>query len=207
MSKHGTASDNAVQGWYVGFQAAVLHALPRNVDVELAEYFTAKGGAVLASILAETLLYPVAACEAVGTFLVSVEAGVTTEQLIAAGNYSEAPSWMVSKVFPVRKRLLETVCIKLLKFQYPPTTAQVVGTAGKLGLLRADYEFALFFGAQYPEEQRNGEIIFPEVNKDRDAIRLSGDSKGRYLYRVWGSGRWGWNGLDKRPPRFAFVAP
>lgn len=85
--------------------------------------------------------------------------GRSTEDLVAAGRYGYAHSCITSDVFPVRPAHA-TREILLVAFDRDVTAADVLAEAGRRGLDRPVYEDALYFGATYPEAQRDGPIVF-----------------------------------------------
>ena len=50
--------------------------------------------------------------------------------------------------------------VELISFSYSPTPETVLAAFERKGLKRPDYEDALEFGAQYPDEQRKRTIVF-----------------------------------------------
>jgi hypothetical protein len=64
-------------------------------------------------------------------------------------------------VFPVRAVAAPSVReITLLRFDRAVTSGEVIAEAVKAGLARPVYEDALYFGATYPDAQRDGPIVF-----------------------------------------------
>jgi hypothetical protein len=86
--------------------------------------------------------------------------GRTTEALVAAGGYGYAHSCLTSEVFPVRFRVQVEREIALLGFEREITAPEAIAEAARLGLERPVYEDALYFGATYPDAQRDGSIVF-----------------------------------------------
>jgi hypothetical protein len=87
--------------------------------------------------------------------------GRSTEELVAAAGYAYAHSCVTSDNFPARqfngKREREIV---LIRFDRGVTSGDAIAEAARLGLERPVYEDALYFGAEYPEVQREGPVVF-----------------------------------------------
>jgi hypothetical protein len=94
------------------------------------------------------------------TYRITIGDTRTTEDLVAAGHYGYAHSCMTSDVFPVRPARRGEREIVLLAFDREMTAADAIGEATRRGLTRPVYEDALYFGATYPEAQREGPIVF-----------------------------------------------
>jgi len=96
-----------------------------------------------------------------GSFRLAIGDGRSTEELVAAGGYAYAHSCVTSDNFPARhsggKRGREIV---LLEFGREVTSGDAIREAVQLGLERPLYEDALYFGAEYPEVQREGPLVF-----------------------------------------------
>jgi len=89
---------------------------------------------------------------------VTVGDGRTTEELVAAGNYGYAHSCVDSLNFPARnfggEKQREIV---ILRFDREVTTEEATSEAARLGLVRPEYEDALYFGIEFPDVQREGQ--------------------------------------------------
>jgi hypothetical protein len=87
--------------------------------------------------------------------------GRSTEDLVEAGRYAYAHSCVTSANFPARRfggvRRREIV---LLEFEHDVTSEDAIAEAARLGLERPTYEDALYFGAEYPEVQRERPVVF-----------------------------------------------
>jgi hypothetical protein len=92
--------------------------------------------------------------------VIHVGDGRTTEALVEAGDYGYAHSCLTSEVFPVRPAVPAAREIVLLTFDRVVTAADAIAEAARRGLRRPVYEDALYFGATYPEAQREGPIVF-----------------------------------------------
>ena len=133
--------------------------------------------------------------------------GRSTEELVEAGRYGYAHSCVTSESFPARRggagQLREIV---LLDFDREVSSGEVLAHAAGLGLERPTYEDALAFGAEHPDVQREGPVVFlhdPWVGffGRRDVLCLWENAGRREL---------GLEGFDDpwRPThRFAFVLP
>ena len=98
-TKHGTASQ--VTGSYVEFQAAVLQALPRDIDSDVALGWT-QNGESLARVLREALTPDNK--PAGNTYPLSVDYERSVEKGVKAGRYDWANSDINSRNFPTNKR-------------------------------------------------------------------------------------------------------
>lgn len=85
----------------------------------------------------------------------------STEELVEAGQYAYAHSCVTSDNFPARPlggpRVRE---IALVEFDHEVTSEDAIVEAGRLGLDRPVYEDALYFGAAYPDAQRDRPVVF-----------------------------------------------
>jgi hypothetical protein len=87
--------------------------------------------------------------------------GRSTEELVKAGDYGYAHSCVTSEHFPARSGGgIRARGIVLLEFDGDVTAAAAIGAAAKLGLERPEYEDALYFGAAYPDVQRQWPVVF-----------------------------------------------
>ena len=78
--------------------------------------------------------------------------GRTTEELVAAANYSYCHSQVFLDNFPARPFNGETQReIVLLTFDRPMSSEDATAEVAKQGLERPYYEDALYFGIKYPE--------------------------------------------------------
>ncbi len=97
---------------------------------------------------------------------------LTTEELVRDGNYTYATPGVSSKNFPVRPHERGIVEVVLIKFDYDPGSNEAVAEAKRLGLEQPIYEYALYFGAQYPDVQCVGPVVFlHEPWQDPDGYR------------------------------------
>jgi hypothetical protein len=98
---------------------------------------------------------------AIDGYQIAIGDGRSTEELVAAGGYGYAHSCVTSDNFPARqfggKRGREIV---LIQFDREVTSGDAIAEAARLGLERPVYEDALSFGAEYPEVQREGPVVF-----------------------------------------------
>jgi hypothetical protein len=92
---------------------------------------------------------------------IAIGDGRSTEELVEAGHYGYAHSCVTSDNFPARqfggRRARDIV---LLEFDREVTSEDAIAEAGRLGLERPVYEDALYFGAEYPEVQRERPLVF-----------------------------------------------
>jgi hypothetical protein len=94
-------------------------------------------------------------------FRVTIGDGRSTEELVASGNYGYAHSCVTSDNFPARPfggpRVRE---IELVAFDHEVTSEDAIAEAARRGLERPLYEDALAFGAEHPDVQRDGAVVF-----------------------------------------------
>ena len=132
-------------------------------------------------------------------FRINIGGNRTTEQVVTAGNYQSANSWINSKNFPWRrrqgKRTVELVDMAQYGFPSSYSFADSLAVLQKLGLDRPVYEDGLLFGEQHPEKQREHSIMFPhEPVSGTDGIPrvvyLWSHGGDRRLRLGWASSRW-----------------
>ncbi len=86
--------------------------------------------------------------------------GRSTEELVAAGNYGYAHSCVTSDNFPVRSTSPTVREIVLLAFDREVSSEDAIAEATRHDLARPEYEDALYFGAAYPDVQRERPVVF-----------------------------------------------
>ncbi len=166
----GTAS---ISGAYVEFQAAVLRALPRDIDPDVALGWT-QNGESLARVLREALSpngKPVG-----NTFSIICE-GAKASELVRLGNYDWLDDWITDERFPIKKHRPVERTVEFVEFDRDPTSEEVLAEFAPRGLERPTYEEVLaefaprglerptyedafYFGVQHPEEQRKHPVVF-----------------------------------------------
>ena len=133
--------------------------------------------------------------------------GRSTEELVEAGKYGYAHSCVTSDNFPARRSRSAAVRdVVLVELDRDGTTPEVVAEAARLGLEPPVYEDALYFGAAYPEVQRERPVAFlhdPWLGffGRRDVLCLWSNAGRREL------GLEGFDDVWRREYRFAFVRP
>ncbi len=144
-------------------------------------------------------------------FTLRVSSSRSTDEVVAAGKYDWENNTINSQNFPMRELPEGTVEIEFLEFDYDPTSEQVLAEVERRNKLNTEYtlerpmyEEALFFGEQYPQEQRKHPIVFlHEPWRDsvggRRVVVLLEDASGRCLSLYWFDHGW------FRRYRFAFV--
>ena len=130
------------------------------------------------------------------------------EELVEAGRYGYAHSCVTSDNFPARRARMGAVRdVVLLELDHDSgTTPEVMTEAARLGLEPPVYEDALYFGAEYPDVQRERPVVFlhdPWLGffGRRDVLCLWSNAGRREL---------GLEGFDdpwRRDYRFAFIRP
>ena len=86
--------------------------------------------------------------------------GRSTEELVAAGDYGYAHSCVTSDNFPVRPTSPTVREIVLLAFDREVSSEDAIAEATRHDLARPEYEDALYFGAAYPDVQRDRPVVF-----------------------------------------------
>jgi hypothetical protein len=133
--------------------------------------------------------------------------GRSTEELVEAGKYGYAHSCVTSDNFPARRSRSAAVReVVLVELDRDGTTPDVMAEAARRGLEPPVYEDALYFGAAYPEVQRERPVVFlhdPWLGffGRRDVLCLWSNAGRREL---------GLEGFDdpwRRGYRFAFIRP
>ena len=133
-------------------------------------------------------------------FRVNVGGNRTTEQVVAAGKYSYANSWINSKNFPWRRRqgkkTVELLDMSEHGFSSTYSFADALAVLQKLGLARPVYEDGLLFGEQHPEKQRERSIMFPHepilgANGNPYVVYLWSFAGFRKLDLSWAGSGWG----------------
>lgn len=158
MKKHGTASPQAT-GNYIEFQVAVLRSLPHDIDPDVANDWM-NNGHVLARILRETLkaLPP---SKSIKVLNLTCEGSWKASELVVRGNYNHYPTrWAIDERFPLQEHAPIERQVELVSFDWEPSFKRILAEFNRRGLERPTYEDALYFGIEYPEEQRQRSIIF-----------------------------------------------
>lgn len=190
MPKHGTASQ--VSGSYVEFQAAVLRALPRDINADVAFGWT-QNGEVLARALREALLPQSDNLKPGNTFMITCT-GAKTSELVRIGRYSQVHGEITDEKFPIAPHPVISRRIELIEFdnRHGSTNEEVFAEFAGRGLERPTYEDALSFGVAHSEEQMKRPIVFLHspvkgdyTNFDGGVLVLASDLRGRVLGFTW----------------------
>ena len=168
-------------------------------DIELV---IEKGGVSAIDMIVDVIVKCV--CQVKNAFRIMTEGTRTTDGVIAAGNYDWKNDRVNGENFPMRPMPEGPREIVFLEFDHDPGSEEVLAEAARQGLERPRYEDALFFGEQYPEEQRKAPIVFlhepwesPGRGLDVLVLRCRGRSRSLHLSCFFS--RW------FRRCRFAFV--
>ena len=181
MKNHGTTPQ--ITGIYAEFQAAVIKALPRDIDQDVALGWT-KNGEALARVLREALTpdgKPVS-----DTYIISVDYGENVEDGVEAGHYDWANSNITSEHFPTERKGTAKVEMKVIRFNRSVSTDEALCELDRMGYRPVELHELPAFGEKYPEIQREFPILaLGSVWRDRDDNHcvpcLSGDNSRRYL--------------------------
>lgn len=162
--KDGTPSQ--VTGRYVEFQVAVLRALPRNIDPDVALGWT-QNVESLARVLREALMpdeklkLVVSKVEPTSNvFRITCEGSYKTSELVMRGRYACSNDWITDERFPLQKHAPIGRTIELVSFDHNSALEEVLAEFSNRGLERPTYEDALYFGIEYPNEPRKHPIVF-----------------------------------------------
>lgn len=200
MRKRGTAS---ISGAYIEFQAAVLKALPRDINPDVAFGWT-QNGESLARVLREALSPDGKATDNDNVFSVTCEGAYKISKLVARGNYDWANEWITDERFPIQKHAPISRTIELVGFDHDLTSEEVLAEFAHRGLERPTAEDALYFGIEHPEEQRKHPVVFlhepvlgPLGHLHVNVLVLHEHAGKRRLGLHWFASRW--------PRRYAFA--
>ena len=94
------------------------------------------------------------ACEGEVFALTILPGSHTASELVKQGNYDSSDDSITDKRFPIGENAPRTRTLELVEFDYDPSTEEVLAEFERRGLEPPDYVDALYFGIQYPEEQR-----------------------------------------------------
>jgi len=177
MKNHGTTSQ--ITGVYAEFQAAVIKALPRDIDQDVALGWT-KNGEALARILREALTpdgKPVS-----DTYLISVDYGRSAEDGVKAGRYHWANFNITSERFPTKRKGTTEIEVKLIHFNRSVSIDEALREFDRMGYRPVELHELLAFGEKYQEIQREFPILsLDSASRNRCVLGLSGSNSRRYL--------------------------
>ena len=190
MANRGTTSQ--VNGSYVEFQAAVLRALPRDIDSDVALSWT-KNGELLARILREALTPN--GKPAGNTYPLSVDYDLSVENAVKLGQYNWTNGDITGKNFPTTRTGKVEVVVELIRFNCAISTKDAQRELDQRGYRPAELHELLAFGEKYPELQRQFPIValgsvWQGRDGDRDVPCLVGDGSGRGLDLGWVGDDW-----------------
>jgi len=190
MANRGTTSQ--VNGSYVEFQAAVLRALPRDIDSDVALSWT-KNGELLARILREALTPN--GKPAGNTYPLSVDYDLSVENAVKLGQYNWTNGDITGKNFPTTRTGKVEVVVELIRFNCAISTKDAQRELDQRGYRPAELHELLAFGEKYPELQRQFPIVaLGSVWRGRRGYRyvpcLDGDGSERSLDLDWIGGDW-----------------
>ena len=155
MKNHGTTSQ--VTGIYAEFQAAVIKALPRDIDQDVALGWT-RNGETLARVLREALMpnntQELTNSTQANTYHLFVNYERNVEDGIKAGHYDFVDDHITSIAFPTKRHGAAKIMIELINFNHKISTGEVRCELGKLGYRPAEFHELLAFGEKYPDVQR-----------------------------------------------------
>src|SRR3989344_5105193 len=181
MKNHGTTPQ--ITGIYAEFQAAVIKALPRDIDQDVALGWT-KNGKVLACILREALTPDGKPAD--DAYPISVDYRKNVEDGVEAGRYHWANPNITSEHFPTKRNGRTEVRVKLIHFNRSVSADEALRKLDRMGYRPVELHELLVFGEKYPEIQRRFPVVgLGSIWRDRNDNRyipcLCGDSSRRYL--------------------------
>ena len=152
MKNHGTTISQ-ITGIYAEFQAAIMEALPRDIDQDVALGWT-KNGKVLTRVLRETLV-PSSTPITATTYHLTVNYERSVEDMVRAGRYNHINSDITSKHFPTKRKGVAEVEVELIHFNWGVCvwTDETLRELDRMGYRPAELHELLAFGEKYPEIQ------------------------------------------------------
>lgn len=93
------------------------------------------------------------------SFLITLR-GESASSLVKQGGYDWVNGSITDERFPIQKHASLNRKIELFGFDHEPTDDEVLQELRRRNLKRPIYEDALYFGIEYPEEQRKHPIVF-----------------------------------------------
>lgn len=196
ITKHGIVSQ--VVDSYIEFQLAVLRALPRDINPDVALGWT-QNGESLAWALREALLLDGKLAEALAqagnTYPLSVNYGRSVEDGVKAGCYDWVNPNSTSRNFPTERKDTSEVEMKLIHFHRNISTDQALHELDRMGYRSAELHELLAFGQNYSEVQRDFPVIaLGSVWQDQGGCRcvpcLFRNDSERRLDLLWVEGDW-----------------
>ena len=190
MPTRGTALS---LGNFVELECAVLKALPRDIDPDVAANW-ARNGESLTRVLREALMPPEQR-NATTTYPVSVNYDTTVEEMVRLGHYDWSNSDVTSKHFPTKRTGTADLVIELVHVNRDISTKDAQKELDRMGFRPAELHELLAFGAKYPEVQREFPIlalgsVWQDLDDDRRYACLHGVGSERGLYLRWFGGDW-----------------
>ena len=191
---HGTASTKMSVSQFREFSGAVLRSLPDDLEETVVQGWI-ENQESLRKVLREALAPNGEPVTSVGpTYPVTINYGLTLEEMIAAGRYYWKNDDITAKHFPVKGEGTKEVVTKLIHFNKYMESDDVLRELDQRGLRPATIEELLAFGAKYPELQRQFPIVALGSVWRRLGYRhvpyLWGHAFERNLYLFWFESRW-----------------
>ncbi len=187
MAKSGVFTSAA--GWLADFAGQIEEALYERgcTDEEIRALVTRKPRPKLAiGKIADEVAEVIR--QAGNCFRLMVGGRITSE-LVKRGRYDWVNSSITDTLFPIEKHAPVSRTIELVKFDYNPTSEEVLAEFARRGLERPTHEDALTFGSEYPEEQRKCPVVFLHepvlVDGGRCVLVLDEDGRERSLGLDW----------------------
>lgn len=187
--KHGTTSQ--VDGSYVEFQAAILRALPRDIDLDVLLGWM-RNGKALARVLKEVFMS--ADMPADNTYPLSVDYRKSVEDAVRSGLYDRADSDITTHNFPTKWKGTAKIRVELIQFNWWFSTDRILQELNRMGYRPAELHELLAFAEKYPDIQRAFPIVsLGSIWKDERGNRnpyLDSCAVGRTLGLHWDNDNW-----------------
>ena len=185
----GTASIET--GHFAEFASAIIQQLPRDIDSTTAQGWI-ENRAALRKVLRTALLPNT---QSIGpTYPVTVNYGLSLEEMIAAGRYNWKNGDITAEHFPMNGDGTKEVVTELIHFNNYTESDKALRELDRRGFRPATIEELLAFGAKYPELQRQFPIValgsIWRHLSDRYVPYLWSFTSGRYLRLYWFGVRW-----------------
>lgn len=180
-------------GHFAELASAVIQQLPRDIDSTTAQGWIENRSALQSALRAALL--PNTQSSINFTYPVSINYGLSLEEMIAAGRYDWKSDDIVTKHFPVKGEGVANVEIQLVHFDRVIESEEAIEELDKMGLRPAKIEELLAFGAKYPKVQREFPIVaLGSVWRFAHGLRhvpyLGRSGAGRGLSLGWFEGEW-----------------
>lgn len=161
MIRHGTDYSSEQYDKVLVVVAGALPKVLAGTDPEQMIFALQKRGEALEKTLVEAFLSFRDGATSREVFTLTLEGAYKVSELVKQGKYDWVNDWITDECFPLEfESLPMRHTIELVEFEHDSTSEEVLAEFERLELERPTYEDALYFGIQYPEEQRKYPIVF-----------------------------------------------